>query len=438
MKKSQEILEAHSLPIINQYQPVEVGDRTVKLSMAVDVGTSQTRAIRVVPSSNSVNENEITRIPNNYAVLEEYDVGDLKKMKTETQSFMNLMCVKMHNTTNPESPIHKKPVIISKGLISDRLNKTGNMRLTNTAKYQQVEEYVINTYTSIIATMYVNFIKYLSAGNTEKAFLSLNGFVDLAFMLPDGEKNNPQSESLRDKLSGIIEFELPLLGGIKGRIIIGAYDQQTLSMYGEAECAIYYYILANRSEYNMQAFKNHTVTIVDVGEGSTDIVFFKEREYLDRASVTSREVNGLALIHETVSNIERDLYNNPEKVKFTPTDKILRKPLWDNGDLEIVTPRGKYDMSEALSQAKETLSIDLANIVKTSIEQNSAIGGVDNVFLVILAGRTMSNNDNSPSLGSFLARRLDEQIGIPADICKITKPDSNLLGAGLKLIMETK
>lgn len=437
--KSQDILETPIREFIEENRDDQAGEgKGSKLNMAVDIGTSRTRAVMANPSKMTVYPNSTTRILNEYAKLDAFDLEDVKKMEVELESFDNLLCIQMVNKTNPASPIYGEEIIISKGLISDKLGKTSNYALTNSSKFIQTEEYVVNAYTSVIATMVTNYLKALESGDKVKANMALTANVNLAFMLPDEEKNNPLSVELTKSLTGFVEFTLPLFGDLKGRFSIED-DKDTgryLNMYGEAECAIYYHLVNHKTPENIDAFSNHGVVIMDVGEGSTDLVFFKERELLTKASITNRELNGSELISRTVRNIARDLYVNQDGVQFTPNAEKVKQILYDNGDLMYRVPSGSYDIAGALTNAKEEIAGELANVFMTSMEKNRVFGGIDNLFLVIFAGRTMTRNEKSPSLGDFLATKLKTQMGVEPSVCKIANADSNLFGAGLKLAMD--
>jgi hypothetical protein len=409
----------------------------VKVNMAIDVGTSETRALPFNAGSDTINPSDIIMIPNKFAKLNPSDLKDLRRLEYEESTFSNMMCMTMTNINNSSCPLFNKPTTISKGLLSDKLVKNSGYSVSNTAKYLQVEEYIINTYSAVITQMYTNMVFYLSKGDIENAKKSLNVELNLAFMLPDEEKLEPMAASLVNALQGTIEFELPTYHDLKGRFTIrNNAPNQWLDLYGEAESVIYYFLVKNPDPKYLKAFKNHGVAVTDVGEGSIDDVFFKERELMARASSTSRDVNGLTLINRTIKNIRESALKRGQFIK--PTVESIKKVLKDpKGDLILETPMGEYDISEDLTRAKEEIASEIANIFKNDFEQNTVLT-LDRLFLVILAGRTMTSNPKSPSLGTFIAQRLSEQLMIPKDVVKITHPDSNLIGCALKLIMKMK
>ena len=346
-----------------------------------------------------------------------------------------MTCIEMRNISNLNSPI-SKGIVISKGLLSDKLLKTSGYSVSNSDKYSQVDEYIVNTYTGIISIMYSNMIHFLERGEIEKARRAMNVELNLAYMLPDEEKMSKRHEILHEAMQGTVEFSLPMMGGIRGKFSIRKNPpHQWLDVYGEAECAIYYYLIKNPTPENRRAFKDHGVAVIDAGEGSFDIVFFKQRELMERASSTSRKVNGSALIARTLRNGENEAYK--KDIPLRPTMEGIKRILCNDPDeLMLETPTQSYDISDALTNAKKEIAGEMANIFKNTFEKNTVLGGVDNLFLVVLAGRTMTDSDKSPSLGKFLADRLQDQLGIHPSICHITHPDSNLLGAALKLLMK--
>ena len=430
--KSQEILNQDYYEMVKgarlQQQNTPIG-----FNQAVDVGTSKTRGLSFSSSTNSVNPENIIRVPNEYAILNEEDIEEVLKMEFEERTLNNQLLVKITNKNNPKSPLYGKDLIISKGLISDKLMKPSSFSVSNTSKFKQTTEYIVNTYTSIIASVFTNIVKSLKAGDKITAEKFLNLHVNLACMLPDEEKLSIQAESLVDALKGTVEYELPLYG-IKGKFLINDSSTQRLDVYGEAESVIYYFIIKNKSPEIIEAFTKYGVVVADVGEGSFDTVFFKERELITRASSTSREINGSTLVSRTIRNIERESHKNGKY--FSPREEMIKRVLEDEeSDLIMVTPRGDYDISKSLTDAKIEMSLEIANLFKNALERNSVFGGVDNLFLVIFAGRTMTPHKKSPSLGVYVANNLEKQLDIPASICKVTHPDSNILGAALKMLM---
>lgn len=415
---------------------LELSDTPVLMNMAVDIGTSKPRAIDFRTNTNTVNPSDIIRIQNKYAILNASDIEDLSLLEFEEKSLSNMCCFKMRNLTNINSPISKE-IVVSKGLVSDKLVKTSSYSVSNLSKYDQVNEYIINTYSAIISCMYSNMVYYLERGEVENARRVMNVELNLAYMLPDEERLSRYNETLKEAIQGVVEFELPMFNGLRGRFSIRSNaPNQWLDLYGEAESAIYYYLIKHRTPENMRAYKDHGVTVIDVGEGSMDIVFFKERELIARASATSRIVNGSALISRTIRNIENDAFK--KGIRLSPSVEQIKSILEkDPENLILETPTVKnFDISDALTKAKEEISGEMANIFKNTFEKNTVLGGVDNLYLAILAGRTMLGTEKSPSLGEFLAERLEEQLMIPKSVCKITHPDSNLLGAALKLSMK--
>lgn len=431
--KAQEILMEEYYDLILNAE-LKQSPIPISYNHAVDVGTSKTRGISFISNSNSVNPDDIIRVPNEFALLTIGDVNEALKMEYDKLSFNNLMLFKMQNVTNDKSPLHGKPLFIAKGLTGDKLLKTSNYSVSNTSKFKQTNEYVINTYISIITTIYTNIVKYLEADKREIAEKFLNVQVNLACMLPDEEKNSFQAETLLETLKGVVEYELPLFGGLKGRITLNNTANQRLDMYGEAESVIYYFIIKNRTPEVINAFTNHGVVVADIGEGSFDTVFFKQRELITRASSTSRAVNGSILVSRLISNIERKTHN--EGKLFSPSEEMIKKVLDDNEpELILKTPRREYDITESLNEVKAEMSSEIANVFKNALEKNSVFGGVDNLFLVIFAGRTMVHHGKSPSLGNYIANQLERQLDIPPEICKVTHPDSNILGAALRMLM---
>lgn len=431
--KSQEILNKDCYNLVVNSK-LKMQDTPISYNQAVDVGTSKTRGMDFRADSNSVDPTDIVRIPNEFSVLSESDVADAMKLEFETKSFNNLMLFKLENKTNKLNPLFQNPVILTKGLTGEKLLKTSNYSVSNTSKFRQTREYVINTYCSIITTVYKNIVKYLEAGNKLTAEKFLNIHVNLACMLPDEENNSAQAEELLETLKGVVEYELPLFGGIKGKFTINNQANQRLDIYGEAECVIYYYIIKNKTQDIIDAFMHYGTAVVDVGEGSFDTVFFKKRELITRASSTNRNINGSTLITRTIRNIERD--TKASGINFTPTEDMIKRVLEkEESDLMLITPRIKYDIAPALNEAKYELAGEAANVFKSALEKNSVFGGVDNLFLLIFAGRTMVSHEKSASLGSFIANRLNEMLDVPQDTCKVTHPDSNILGASLKMLM---
>lgn len=431
--KAQDILNEEYYDMI-----VEAGlqqqSRPIVYNHAVDVGTSKTRGISFITNTNSVNPKDIVRIPNEYSIFTPEDVNEALKMGYEKLNFKNLMLFGMQNVTNDKSPIHKEKIYIAKGLTGDKLLKTSNFSVSNISKFKQTTEYVVNTYTSIIATIYTNIVKHLRADKKDIAERFLNVRVNLACMLPDEEKNSFQAEALLESLKGTIEYELPMFNGLKGTLTIDDNEPQRLDLYGEAESVIYYFIIKNKTPEIIDAFTNYGVVVADIGEGSFDTVFFKQRELITRASSTSRAVNGSTLVARTVSNIERTTHR--EGKVFSPSEEMIKRVLEDEeSDLILRTPRMEYDISDALNEAKAEMSSEIANIFKNALERNSVFGGVDNLFLIIFAGRTMVPTEKSPSLGSYVATQLGRQLDIPSEICKVTHPDSNILGAALRMLM---
>lgn len=435
---AQKVLETDFSDIFsNLNSGLELQNTPVKMNMAIDVGTSKTSALAFRSDSDSVSANQIIKLPNEYAILNDLDVADLSKLDFEEQTFMNMICIELKNITNMKSPLYAKPITISKGMLNDKLLKNSNYSVSNTAKYQQVEEFVINSCSIVVAGIFTHVEHFLRQGDIESAQKALNVELNLAYMLPDEEKLEGMSKNLYEALQGTIEFRLPMIHNLKGRFTIrNNAPRQWLDLYGEAESVIYYFLTKNPQERFLKAFRNHGVAVVDVGEGSVDIVFFKERELMARASSTSREVNGLTIINRTIKNIRDDASKQGKFIK--PTVDSVKSVLENNPEgLSLETPTGDYDISGSLTLAKKEVASEVANIFKNIFEQNTVLG-VDRLFLVILAGRTMTGSEKSPSMGVFLADRLSEQLMIPADICKVTHPDSNLIGSALKLLMKMK
>ena len=422
--------------ILSKYESqLKPDDTTAKINVAVDVGTSNIRAVDWATESFSVNPNRVIRLVNRYDKLGPSDLEDLRRLSFEEKSFNSAICYSFENITNEVSPLYENEVTISKGLISDKLRKTSNYGVSNSSKYNQAEEYIINTYTAIVAVIYHKMLYFLERGDVASARSLLNVSVNLANMLPDEEKNSQRHEELKRKLAGTVKYKNHVLG-IEGKFTI--MDNPPTSwaeIYGEAECAVYYYIIKNPTEKNKKAFSNHCVSVADCGEGSFDIAFFKNKEYLEGSSETNRTVNGSTLLNRTLKKL--DLKFQKEGRKNPPSLDALRRVLNDNPEeLVLETAIEDIDISECLTEAKIEIAGEMANIYKNVFEKNSSItGGVDNLFLLILAGRVMTGCDKSPSLGQYFALRLEEQLGIPAKICKVTHPDSSLLGAALKLAM---
>lgn len=415
---------------------LELQESPVKVNLSIDVGTSKTRALPFNSNSDTVNANDIIKIPNEFAKLNLSDMKDLSKLEFEEKSFTNMMCMTMVNLNNANCPLYENRITISKGLVSDKLLKNSSYSVSNTTKFLQTEEYVVDTYSIIIARMYANMVYFLSKGDVASAAKSLNAEINMSFMLPDEEKLEPMAERLYNAIQGTVEFELPMMHGIKGKFSIrNNAPNQWLDLYGEAESVVYYFLTKNPDPKYIKAFKTQGVAVSDIGEGSIDNVFFKERELLARASSTNRDVNGLTLINRTIKNIRE---NAAKKNMFMkPTVESIKKVLEENRELMLDTPMGEYDISEDLTKAKQEIAGEVANIFKGDFEQNTVLG-LDRLFLVILAGRTMTDNPKSPSLGVHIAERLSKQLMIPQDIVKVTHPDSNLIGSALKLLMKMK
>lgn len=435
---TQRILETDFSDIINNTSPeLELQPVPVKMNIAVDVGTSKTGALQFRSDSDTVSASQIIELPNEYAILNELDVADLGKLDFEEQTFMNMTCIQLRNITNMNCPLYAHPVTISKGLLNDKLLKNSSYSVSNTAKFMQVDEYVINAYSIIVAGIFSHVAHFLREGDYENAQKVLNVELNLAYMLPDEEKLESMAENLYKALQGTVEFTLPMMNNLKGKFTIrDDKPRQWLEVYGEAESVVYYFLTKHPEEKYLRAFKNHGVAVVDVGEGSVDTVFFKERELMARASNTNRDVNGLTIINRTIKNIRDDAAKQNHFIK--PTVQSIKNVLEkDPEGLTLETPMGDYDISPSLTLAKREVAGEVANTFKNTFEQNTVLG-VDRLFLVILAGRTMTDSPKSPSLGHFVADRLSEQLMIPKDICKVTHPNSNIIGAALKLLMKMK
>lgn len=412
-------------------------NQPVIMNHSVDVGTSKTRSIAFDSQSKSINHSDIIRIHNQYSILNDSDIAYLKTLEFEESSYNNMLCIKMINLTNIANPFYNKQTTIAKGLVGEKLLKTNNFSVSNSKKYEQVEEYVINTYTSIVAQMYSNMVYFLEKGEVEKAHRCLNTEVSLSFMLPDEEKLSRYNTKLYKALQGTVEFELPMFKGLKGKFTVkDNKPTQWLEMYGEAECAIYYDLIKNLTPENKNIFKNHGVVVIDVGEGSIDLIFFKKGEVMERASSTSRSVNGSSLISRTTRNFEEECYKKGIKVNLTE-ESIKRVLEEDPENLMLVTPIASYDISEALNAAKTEMADEIANIFKTTFERNNVLK-LEELFKVVFAGKTMSSCEKSPSLGGMVASRMEKQLGIPASICTVTHPDSNILGSALKMLMKIR
>ena len=436
----QSLLEKDFTDIINEHiTRLDIQSVPVRMNMAVDVGTSKTRALPFAFSkeSNSINAKQIIKIPNKFAKLNASDLRDVMNLEFEEANLMNMMCITLENTTNGACPLYKKPVTVSKGLLSDKLLKNSGFSVSNTMKVLQEEEFIINTYSIIVASIYANVVYFLEQGEVEKARDSLNVELNLAYMLPDEEKLDEMTAKLYKALQGTVEFSIPTMNELKGRFTIrNNAPHQWLDLYGEAESVIYYFLTKHPEERYRKAFANHGVSVIDVGEGSVDIVFFKEKELMDRASDTNREVNGLTLINRTLKNVRNKA--TKEGKFFRPAVESIKAVLEsDSADLILETPSGEIDIADCLTDAKKEIAAEIANIFKNTFEQNTVLG-LDRLFLIILAGRTMTDSEKSPSLGIYIAERLAEQLMIPKDICKLTHPDSNLIGSALKLFIKMK
>lgn len=435
VKTPQDYLEGEITPEIEALlKDLTISHVPSRMNGALDVGTSKTRAVNFSLATNEVQADNIVTLPNEYSLLSEEELKEALSFKFEKPNFMKKFLVKLTNTTNMLNPYFDKQVLISKGLVSEKLLKTDSYSVSNTAKYDQKDEYILNAYSILISQMISKVMLFISKGDLESASKSLNAEINVSFMLPDEEGREKGADDLLKALEGTVEFELPLLGGLKGKFHLKNGTNQFLKRYGEAESVIYYFMVTTNNPDYINAYKNHAVAVCDMGEGSLENIFFKERELIEGASSTDREINGLTMINRVVRNIKED----PEKSRFIkPSVKNIKPIMTKNEDLVLITPSAEYDFSENLTKVKQALAGEIVNKFKNSLEETTVLA-VEDLFLVILAGRTMTPNKKSKSLGVYIADLMEKQIGIPKEIVQVTHPDANLLGAALKLMLDMK